>query len=498
MASRRDMAAEAPLRGGRFSLHRQLWLVIAIVVACSLALGGGLILRYHQNLAETRDNLHALAAFRLTLDAVNRISAERGPSNRALGEGPAVSAPSREFLQQARAATDAALAQLAATAAFGDGVPHARETLARARQQVDALAALPLAERGTSEIAAAVDAMFGAYDAARPLVDRGVALLSAGHGDLLGEALVMRMLSGLRDQAGRLGSYLVVPMIHREPMAADRRTAFDEAEGRVQQLWWLVGTLAEVDSDPGVARAQRAVAERFLGEGLPLLQRILGESATGEYSMTATELTAAVVPSFAPLEELRDAFANATTARLHADAAEAQGALVSVAALTGVALAFELLLLLAGHKWLFGPLLRARTRVVELADGRLDEPVEPGRLRGEMQELYEAIATLRIRLIERAALTERFRRQAETDGLTGALNRRALEEFAAGLAGAGARQVGLIMLDIDHFKRVNDTYGHAEGDTVLKEAVRRVGAQLREHDILARFGGEEFAVVVTD
>ena len=84
-----------------------------------------------------------------------------------------------------------------------------------------------------------------------------------------------------------------------------------------------------------------------------------------------------------------------------------------------------------------------------------------------------------------------------TDGLTQILNRRALlERLEEELYRASRENVFfcLIMLDIDHFKRVNDEYGHQAGDKVLVEVVNRVKSKLRPYDIIGRYGGEEFLV----
>ncbi|SFT76593.1 sensor domain-containing diguanylate cyclase [Halomonas saccharevitans] len=85
-------------------------------------------------------------------------------------------------------------------------------------------------------------------------------------------------------------------------------------------------------------------------------------------------------------------------------------------------------------------------------------------------------------------------RAAESDTLTGALNRRGLARWLE--ARAEARRLHLLMLDIDHFKRVNDAHGHPAGDALLRLLARRLRDALREEDALVRLGGEEFAVVV--
>ena len=90
---------------------------------------------------------------------------------------------------------------------------------------------------------------------------------------------------------------------------------------------------------------------------------------------------------------------------------------------------------------------------------------------------------------------------AVTDSLTGLYNRRyALPHLArmADRAAATGRDFALMVLDIDHFKRINDTHGHAAGDRVLAEVARRLQANLRGIDLVARIGGEEFLVAMPD
>lgn len=94
---------------------------------------------------------------------------------------------------------------------------------------------------------------------------------------------------------------------------------------------------------------------------------------------------------------------------------------------------------------------------------------------------------------------ENLRRLATTDALTGAANRLAFDE-AAQQETERARRFGtplsVVLLDLDHFKAVNDAHGHAFGDTVLSEVAARLRAGLRESDALGRVGGEEFAVLL--
>ncbi len=87
------------------------------------------------------------------------------------------------------------------------------------------------------------------------------------------------------------------------------------------------------------------------------------------------------------------------------------------------------------------------------------------------------------------------------DGLTGVHNKRYLLECLqreAARCKRYQRPISILLMDVDHFKKINDTLGHLVGDEVLKELSRRLQAELREDEILARFGGEEFAVVMVE
>ncbi|MEV6873004.1 diguanylate cyclase [Amycolatopsis sp. NPDC051128] len=88
---------------------------------------------------------------------------------------------------------------------------------------------------------------------------------------------------------------------------------------------------------------------------------------------------------------------------------------------------------------------------------------------------------------------------SSTDTLTGLPNRRHLEEQLEKLRSAARRHkepLTVILFDIDHFKRVNDTYGHVVGDLVLREFAHRLSAQVRREDTVCRWGGEEFLVIL--
>jgi diguanylate cyclase (GGDEF)-like protein len=137
---------------------------------------------------------------------------------------------------------------------------------------------------------------------------------------------------------------------------------------------------------------------------------------------------------------------------------------------------------------------------VHEADGDLRRALDwYRRFHREDRELFDERSAERLRALQIAHRLERAEREGSTDGLTGLANRRAFDRRLAEELERARRDgssVALALLDLDSFKQVNDTFGHAIGDEVL----RRVAALLRDHtrtaDLAARYGGEEFALLL--
>jgi two-component system cell cycle response regulator len=124
------------------------------------------------------------------------------------------------------------------------------------------------------------------------------------------------------------------------------------------------------------------------------------------------------------------------------------------------------------------------------ANDHVLRPVDPHELRARVRNQIR-----RKRYQERLrADLDRSLEMAVTDPLTGLRNRRYTRRHLEGVLRQGGAAV--LLLDVDRFKAVNDTYGHAAGDVVLREVAERLRAQIRASDVVARYGGEEFLVVM--
>jgi diguanylate cyclase (GGDEF)-like protein len=122
-----------------------------------------------------------------------------------------------------------------------------------------------------------------------------------------------------------------------------------------------------------------------------------------------------------------------------------------------------------------------------------------GALRPAATRVLEILVNQAAALLATLQLAERMKEKALHDPLTGLFNRRAFTDHLAHEMARRDRQGGtlaLLMLDLDHFKKLNDTHGHPAGDAALKRSSELLGRCLRKGDVAARYGGEEFVVML--
>lgn len=494
------------------SLETRLVLGCMVMLGLSLALVLGLITILGGDYARASRNLEALTVYQKVLTAANRLSAERGPMNSVLGEEPAPGTPARRKLAEFRMASDRALAEIVPLAARSDdATAHAvtprslgevRARLEAARRAADTLSARPRAERGSAEIRGVIAGMFDVIETMRPVVTAAMAELSEHDRSLAGQALIGQMLGDLREYAGRMGSFLATPIAAREPLSAAVHDELVLTRGRILQIWQTAERQLSLQADaPALAGALREANSHYFGAGLDLIARLTAEGQSGRYSVTTEEMTEQYVPTLAPLERLRQGFLDDMVADAKATRDGSAAWLGAVAAFTALIVLANLLLLLAARRHIFRPLLRARDHVVALAEERdLDRPARSDGNSSEIRELFGALEVLRRKLRERLRLTERLKIQAETDGLTGLLNRRTFDRIGQGDPEFAdlPQAVGLVLMDIDHFKTINDRHGHAAGDMALRAVASLVADEVRKNDLVLRYGGEEIALILPD
>lgn len=480
----------------RARIGRHLWCgaIVAILLSCALA--ASILLHAHQIFAQARQNARLLLDLHLVLEAANRISSERAPSNILMDSDADALADARVRLQGFRADTDRALQKVQGHVVPAPLLREVGPRLTEARWLIDLTAMQATPHYG--DVQRAIDAMFAAYDAFQEAVAWQASQLIQSDPSLQGPVLRALALCDLRDAAGRLGSHLVAPLASRTripPRNLEDRHRTDE---RVAMQWRLL----ELDDNPAsgkqdMARLQADARVRFTNEGLPLIDMLLAEGERGTpYSLTPTAFTKRYSATLTPLETWRRIYLDQLVADYQDRESKAfvlfvvvlASALVIVGLITGIVLLVQLRVL--------RPLLEASEAVIGLVDERPVTLHLRHHSAKELQVLFNTLDVLKAKLQERADLTRRLKAQAETDELTGLLNRRAFMALGKPRLTTTGKRVFLILLDLDHFKSINDRHGHPTGDRVLVAVADALRGNVRPGDLVARLGGEEFAILL--
>jgi diguanylate cyclase (GGDEF)-like protein len=158
---------------------------------------------------------------------------------------------------------------------------------------------------------------------------------------------------------------------------------------------------------------------------------------------------------------------------------------------------FVVIVVFAMAKMSFAPLSELRRTTEDILAGRFEVKMRYT-AKDELGRMFQALRRLCGELESREKDLEKVSELAKKDGMTGLLNHRTFkEEFRKMLNTAQSKKtlLSIALLDVDHFKKFNDTYGHAQGDEVLKAVARALQTNGPKESIIARYGGEEFVVI---
>jgi diguanylate cyclase (GGDEF)-like protein len=475
------------------------------------------------SLTAAREGLAALERAYLAMQVAEKASAERGPSNAVLGDTEPADPAKRARMAEFRRSTDAAFAT-ALSALEGQRDPgslagraqlqQAQQQIAAARTQIDRVAALPLAERvdpGQRFARRAIEQMFGVIDTVLGGITALSAEAEATYPELALPLVGARYAAELREYAGRLGSQFNTPVSAQAPLGAVERREIPELIGRIQQLRQLITVQARVSrADASLQAAIDKMESSYFRVGMGFIESMTTLGLAGQpYGLDSAGFVARYVPPMKSIVELRDTLHTAAREAAQARVARTERR-VGINLVLGVTiLAIEVSVFLIIRRRVLVPLLRSTRRMAALMRGEM--PPAPGpssTRRDELGDLERAVAalrdaTLRSRALEaeRERLIEQLRDASNTDFLTGLPNRRAFVERATSLLAHAPRHdwsVALLLFDLDHFKRINDSGGHPFGDLVLQQTAALAINQVRKGELLARHGGEEFVIFAVD
>lgn len=449
----------------------------------------------------------SLTRYEVALRTVQAISDEQDVSGSTMTGAPAGTAS----LRQRRAATDESLTELRRTfqPELARGGPYfaqfalLKASLRSARHAVDKamLSSEPQKSRAT---AAAIHALFHSIDTALTLRNGLGNTIPDDAQHLSAAILLLNEADALREMTKRLGFHTAMMLTGSD--REDERAKMDAVQVKLDLFWQDLQFHAPAHLKAPQVRAavERTNRAYFLGS-LPYLAKVRRLYENGEATPVG-EFARRYSVGLDASRTLRDEIIRATIESANGRAVAAGRTLLTGVMSVGMICLLLLGLTLAAHRLLFKPLLSARDQILALANDNLQPGQASASASREMEEIFDSIGVLRWQLLERkqmaleqTRLTETLRFLSERDPLTHLLNRRTMEDLALVRmrdADTNHAPLAVLIVDLDHFKRVNDTYGHAVGDMVLKATAEEMRRTLRSTDILARIGGEEFLVIL--
>ena len=499
------------------SLKRLFWLISVALMSLFLLLTAGLVATQWNTYRRGVESVQIVRHLQLALRVMELVSVERGPSNGLLGANRAELPEARAKLAQSRINSDRSIndlldalhgARQASYQSIAAGITTLRAELDRARQTIDKLAERPLAARGSDEIAGAVNGMIALIK--RPLVATTdlAAIANATDPALRDGVASARLAASLREYAGQIGSQYTAAVATSRPLRSDEVIAIAKLSGRAEQMRFILDLQLRSYKDNQLLQAAlNKIDTDYFGEGLPMLNHLLEIGMkSGEYGMSTGRLATLYVPKMKSILELRDQVLSDAITGAEARTQRAKQVLIAAIALAILALAIFYLLLRTIRNRVVAPVLESTRLFVALANGELDTLIPARRGVDEISNLFRAMEVFKASCIarislerEREALITQLQATSDTDFLTGLMNRRAFftqgePQFA--IAQRYQNDLALILMDIDYFKQVNDEYGHQNGDAVLQQVAALCRQMHRKVDIVVRYGGEEFLMLL--
>lgn len=458
--------------------------------------------------------LEELRTFELGFKAANAIVEEREPLESALSETGAHDPARLDRLARRRSYTDLALNQFEQRAqdtgiASSMNFNFLRAQLKTERARGDDLLAMPLTQRSVGLRMSVVRGMISASETIVPMLGIVSRRIEVADPNIGGKIAMVRLLASLNESAVRLPSEVLPFIAAGTTLPSDAQMQALRVIQRIYALWDVGGAqIVPAPDSLDLIKAGESLRAAYFGKALPFLSRQIERAASG-YSRTlppAQQIYDVYEPATKLIAGMRDLYLERMTS--DAKAFSSQATMRMTVSLLLTALILTLLPILAWNTFrqVLRPLLDFRQEILSVSERRItDSPVYTGSV-PQVSSLFRALETLKERERERivldaqrAALSERLRLLSVTDELTGLLNRRGFD--AARDSGppqtlAQTTDVALLALDIDHFKRVNDTYGHKAGDLVLQAISRVLDTEVGLTGIVARYGGEEFVVLL--
>ena len=489
-------------------LSQKLYIAMSIIILSLCSLSIPLIVKSYRDYNKTNQALTEIQALQAVADLANKISRERAPANKLMSSNQQDFAKHVLELKLYRLTVDEQMKKTLEVLKHSNLpnldlslVDRLDEALTQGRQQVDAYAALPREQRNAETMDQAILKMFNAWDRSHDVL-KDVIAVSEGKDTAVSNFYVqILLLADLRDQAGRAASNVMAHVAFKQPIPETNLARSLQTRRQVMYLWELIDTLQpEPDKTEEFKVLHQAVYNEFLAKGLLIVERLMNESIYHRpYYLTGTQLTEAIVDKFSTVVELQNYLLKYSVEKAIIEKHKAQNILLTTVGISLISIFAALFTMIYARKRVFGPLIQAREILFDLSHSSLrPNPMDTKDQPANVYSLFTAIQQLKQTLQQRDALEFRLKNIAHLDSLTGVANRYALNEYIKLLENQPTQfsETCLMVIDIDHFKQVNDVYGHLMGDQVIQFVAEKLKENIRTSDLLVRYGGDEFIVLI--
>ena len=497
-----------PKKGSEHN-SRRLFISMLIIILSLLCIAIPLIISSYKEFIKAQDALIEIKSVGAVADLANKISRERGPANNAMTSAPQDLSKNIQALTQHRLLVDQQmnitfnhLKQAGFLSIANQLKRDLVPTLRIGRQSVDQYLATNTAERQAKQLDHAILDMFDVWDSAHDVLKNVVMQSKSKDSEIAGYYIQILILADLRDQAGRVASNVIAYIAFSEPQPIDNQARSMQTQTQVPYLWDLLNTIQPAkDKTPEFIKLHQQLKSQYIDQCLPIVERLIHESNQGQaYYLNPMQLTTAFSSKFLTVMELQKYLVNYNIAAVEKYKLAERQKFVTTLFVSIICLMAALFTMIYAQRKVFKPLIQARDMIVDLSyrneQNQQDnkEPHHP-----KVYSLYGAIQELRKMLRQRDEFEFQLKNIANTDKLTGVSNRLALDEYLKLKQKIPHffENMGLIMIDIDNFKRINDQYGHILGDSVIVAITESLKENVIHSDLIVRFGGDEFLIILS-
>ena len=487
-------------------IKARLLILMFVIILSIILIALPQIIETKRHYQQSQQTLLDIQNLRIFAELSNKISRERAPANKTMSSDMDNLASNLKALQEYRAEVDQQMNLTVAMlkkSGFDQIAQQVdvklRSDLQSARHQVDLY--IHTDQRKTEHMNIAIFSMFDAWNSCRDIFQQFIAKAKKNNTSVNDFASIVLLLADLRDQAGRVASTIIAPLSAYQKIPENNRLSSLLAQEQAKYLWRLMDSMQpEQLKTAEYIQLHKNVEVMFLGQALSAVNRLISESQQNQaYFLKSNELTEYMVSRFSSVIDLQNYILEAYALDAQHNLQVAQRKFFFTVFISMLSLGVAIFMMIYTRKNLFDPLIQARNSIVALSSqADLGHGVHALALHRNRESLPEAIESLKRMLLQRDAFEIQLKNMANTDRLTGVSNRLFLDEYLKTVEYLPQHfdYLSLIIIDIDNFKRVNDQYGHVFGDNVIVSVAESLKENVRSTDLIIRFGGDEFLVVI--